>query len=253
MNSHEPHPHREDHDGRLHEGRPEAARERRIMVSVHIPKTAGMSFLVLLWSVFGKRKVHRDYGGIEWATDKLIQKALYSHEAKDPAEALRHACRRNKLRCIHGHFYAEKYYRLLPEADLVFWVRDPVERVISQFFHVRRVEDRDTEESRLVYEGQVNLWEYAEMEEIRNLQARRISNVPFEKFSFIGVAEHFEESVQAFSRTFNLRVKPKYARKKVNDNRQKPVLRNSRLREHIAALNKEDMDLYKRVLRSYGR
>ena len=59
--------------------------------------------------------------------------------------------------------------------------------------------------------------------------------------------------MEFFARRFSLRVRPKDWRRKVNENRHKPLLENSKLREHILSLNQPEQELYERVQGLYGR
>jgi hypothetical protein len=220
------------------------------LISVHVPKTAGSTFSALLKKNYGKR-LHFDYGPEHDFTTDLIREAFYSQGPEHAGEKLQEATAKNELGCIHGHFQAEKYYRLFPDADFIFWIRDPVERLISNFFFFRRYPEIGTELVRLVHEGEINIREFAEREELRNAHARMIQNVPMEKFSFIGLCEAYDQSVQRFAERFRVRSVPKRTRRE-NINTKKPLLQNKELRNYIRSLNQEDEDLYQSVRSSYG-
>jgi hypothetical protein len=222
--------------------------ERSPLVSVHIPKTAGITFHGILTRMYGKR-LHLDYGPDPYATTGLILETVYGGEGGQ--ERLYEAVRRDRIRCIHGHFPAEKYHALFPDSEFLAWLRDPAERVISEFFFCRNLARPFSDVDRLVQEGIINIREFAEMEQNRNRQSRMLSNVPFEKFVFIGLCEFFEESVRVFSRTFGVPIDPKRVKSK-NRNERKPVLSDESVKDYIRSLNPDDQHLYRTVKERYG-
>ena len=91
------------------------------LISMHIPKTAGTSFRNILESVYGKSQVVRF---------DMRDSHAYMNERRYPGRRLP-----NK-RVLHGHF---KLYKLADRFELpsgvktITWVRDPVDRVISNY------------------------------------------------------------------------------------------------------------------------
>lgn len=100
-----------------------------MIVSCHVPKTAGTSFGELLVKNFGDR-VLLDYGDrVGWDTDEGIAWRESRNLLNKPLPS--------KVHCVHGHFYLSKYLSLQPNLRVVTFVRDPVERVISNFRFLR--------------------------------------------------------------------------------------------------------------------
>jgi len=221
------------------------------LISVHVPKTAGSTFSVLLRKNFGKG-LHFDYGPEHETTTDLIRQAFHAGGGQQAAALLREACAHNRLSCIHGHFQAEKYYRLFPRADFVFWIRDPVERLLSNFYFFRRYPELGTDLVRQVHEGRINVREFAEREEFRNVHVRMIRNVPMERFAFIGLCECYDESVLRFAERFGVRSPLKQRVRSKNINTRKPRLDDEELRSYIRSLNAEDEALYRSVRAGYG-
>jgi hypothetical protein len=77
------------------------------IVSVHLPKTAGTTFRHMLQQAFPALTL--DYG--------------------EPHILAPH------IGCIHGHFFVEKYTGILPRARFIAWLRDPIERLVSQYHY----------------------------------------------------------------------------------------------------------------------
>ena len=90
--------------------RPASASGLDLLISLHIPKTAGMSFRSVLKKAYGKR-LHYDYRGDPSATSRLILETMYAPQVSDRAALLREACHDKRLRCIHGHFGAGNLLR----------------------------------------------------------------------------------------------------------------------------------------------
>jgi hypothetical protein len=93
-----------------------------MLISVHIPKCAGTTFHHLLRATHG-RGLWLNYGT-----------AFTRAEAREGLVP-------TGTDCIQGHFLADTFRDLLPTARLITWVRDPVERVVSNYHHCRRSPD----------------------------------------------------------------------------------------------------------------
>jgi len=94
------------------------------VVSVHVPKTGGMSFLDALRQIYGDEAVFPDngeYTGMEIAAMPL----------------------KPWHRVIHGHVWAGRYRRRLPDARMVTWLRHPVDWLISLYLFLDSLEQAD--------------------------------------------------------------------------------------------------------------
>src|ERR1700704_5394619 len=95
----------------------------KVIISVHVPKTAGVSFAIWLESVFGSGQIVRDNA------DRPIDPK--SEMNVDPAGFLsRNGAARQLPKgalVVHGHFWAKKYERT-ENAVRVTFLRDPIER-----------------------------------------------------------------------------------------------------------------------------
>jgi hypothetical protein len=221
-----------------------------MVLSVHVPKTAGTTFRFVLQALHRDR-LKFDYGAGSPLTNGLIRHAFYEGDrGGDSAVMLRDAYRSGRVSCIHGHFPASRYYPVFPGAEVIFWSRDPVERVISEFFHHRRYRHPGNPVNRLVHEGYVNIWQFAKLEEARNVQSRMLDGVPPENISFIGVCECFEDSIQAFARRNRMGIDASSV-KSWNRNGKKPLLNDPELRAYIRDLNREDQRLHETALNKY--
>ena len=105
-----------------------------MLVSVHIPKTAGSSFRAGLQDRFGERLL-LDYGdgpasGSVPARWRRLRNAV---KVRWQAESLL-----KEYDVVHGHFLASKYAFLGTRARLCAFFRDPVERIVSAYRYTSR-------------------------------------------------------------------------------------------------------------------
>ncbi|HEY1764120.1 MAG TPA: sulfotransferase family 2 domain-containing protein [Opitutaceae bacterium] len=171
-----------------------------MIVSVHVPKSAGTSFRRVLDEVCGAR-IWYNYG------------TIFSR-AQAKADLVP-----TGTRFIHGHFLADAFDDLFPERSLVTWVRDPVERLLSNYHHFLRSPDMRDDCCRALHEQKLNLRQFADLEFMRNYTGHYLANKPVEAFAFIGVAERFEESIRLFCETFGFRDAHRIPRDNTNPER----------------------------------
>lgn len=171
-----------------------------MMISMHIPKTAGTSFRAHLIAIFGD-DICFDYGSqysfVDSTPPNLSMRAfrLLNHLRDSARMRMR---QRPGDRCIHGHFQADKYLDRYPDARYVTWLRDPVERVVSQYRHWKRRPDRGHSISCRLHREKLSLERFAELEAVRNLHTRYFGGMKVEDFYFVGIQERYEADLAAF-------------------------------------------------------
>src|SRR5437773_5755585 len=113
-----------------------------MLISLHMPKTAGQSFAAALKAHFGDTLVE-DYGGFPMNTPEAVRNATALEESVALAE--------NEfpgVECIHGHFLPLKYSGLARrQATFITWMRHPVERVVSNYHYWKRTYQPETSPS----------------------------------------------------------------------------------------------------------
>ncbi|MGB3513307.1 MAG: sulfotransferase family 2 domain-containing protein, partial [Microcoleaceae cyanobacterium] len=118
------------------------------IISVHVPKTAGTTFRDVLEQVYGVAGICVD-NQLQYPTIKP------------------------QFRVIHGHFPMIKYEGKFPQAKRIIWLRNPVERLISQYFYWKNLPLENNPfndpHHKLVIEQNLSIVEFAEMPEMRNL------------------------------------------------------------------------------------
>lgn len=168
-----------------------------LLVSVHLPKTAGTSFGASLKAHFGDR-YRDDYG------DGGIGKPFGERCMHAMASAMRLAEEGgDAAACIHGHFLPLKYLLLGVRRELVFmtWMRDPVERLVSHYHFWQQSYDPGSSapHHREVIERGWSLERFCFSERFRNIYTQYLWGFPFENFSFIGISEFYEQDMVDFS------------------------------------------------------
>jgi Sulfotransferase family len=209
--------------------------ERPIVISVHIPKCGGFSFQRVLLRIYGKKGVWLNYGP---AISSPTQARC------DPIPP--------GVRCIHGHFMSNAFDTCATPFELVTWLRHPVERVISNYYHFLRHPDQNPC-CRELFDKRLSLEQFAELDLMRNEMTRYLAGKPVEAFRFIGILEEFEESLKAFGAVFGIQVPAAPPRENVNPDRITENYRvPDRTYQHILALNGRDLMTYNLAMARLG-
>jgi hypothetical protein len=203
-----------------------AAFPSEVVISVHIPKCAGTSFRHVLQRLYGERL---------WL----------NYEACFSREQARHAAVPENVACIHGHFLADTFNDRIAARRLITWVRHPVERLVSNYYHFLRSPDLRDDSCRQLLERELSLREFAELEWSQNVMSRYLAGCPLDAFAFIGVAERFHASLGLFGATVGHAVSGPPPR--VNVNPSRPAGRYALPegeRDYLLWLNDADFVLY---------
>jgi len=201
------------------------------IVSLHIPKSGGSSFRDFLGNLYGNGM--RTMYTPEETAPRLI------HEVElDP-----------RIRCLHGHFQADAYDHLLPDAVKVTWLRDPIERVVSGYYQFLRHPDTagDSDFNREFFESGMNLMEFARHENIRASLFWYLNAVPLEDFFFVGLTEAYDDSMRLFCHL--LGVPAPASSRTINTNPDKAVTQRYQLspahRSELEGLYAGEIELYR--------
>jgi hypothetical protein len=221
-----------------------------MMISVHLPKTAGVSFSNALEDIFGQALL-KDYEDYPINTDPY-QRKLAALKASIEYGEIDFA----HVPCVHGHFLPLKYLLLAERRKLTFvtWMRHPVQRLLSHYFYWRRSYSPDTAKvlHRRVVEEDWSLEKFCLSPELANLYSQFLWGFPLEMFSFIGITEHYKEDLKFFSNRY-LDNDLGYYEENVGDKQREGYLINDDLCEKIELHHKLDMDLYRRALEIRSR
>lgn len=215
-----------------------------MIISVHLPKTAGTSFFDALNTAFDG-KVLRDY------QDFPLHQTIHDRTYKAFADALfmedvlndKHA----EMQCIHGHFMPVKY-ALLPEhkTDFITWMRHPVNRLVSHYHHwVNTYNEHSPSLQKRVVEENWTLDDFACSLEMKNVYAQFLFSFPITRFKFIGITEYYSQDLNWLRENLlGQDIQESQLNRRKTDYSIDP-----KLKDEIETLHIEDMDLYEHALK----
>lgn len=187
----------------------------------HVPKCSGMTVILTFRTIYGDKNV--------WLDDDF-----------NPPPP--------NICAIVGHFRSHKYDEIFPDVPKITFLRDPVERLMSNYYFHKR--------SRFplprawwvneVRAGKMDVLEYAPYE--KNVLSHYVSREQVDTFTIVGLTEKFEESMKVFFDMFNdgqkVLVDP------YNKNLQRTTPRYDLpkdVRKKLEKIHEEDYEVYRRA------
>lgn len=170
------------------------------VIFLHIPKTAGTTFRGILERAYRPAQMREIYGD--------IPEAITSFQSLPKAE-------RKQIRCLLGHFEFGLHTDLPQPASYVTFLRDPIDRIISHYYYVRRSPGHYLHDT--VVSEEVALKDYVHLaDELSNGQTQMIAggaqeDAPEtwlkaakrnlrEHFAVVGITERFDASLALMAR-----------------------------------------------------
>jgi len=221
-----------------------------ILISLHMPKTAGSSFGLALKREYGE-------GFVEDYNDRPLQQQAPTRVGRALAQAgasMMGGGVDASTTCIHGHFLPVKYRFLRRPALFVTWLRDPVERIASHYHYWRRSYDRD---SSLPLHAQVveedwSFERFCEAPQLRNIYSKFLWGFPLARFSFVGISEYYESELERFASNFpnaNGKVSMELVRANENPGQPSVYVCDAHQRREIEQIHAADVALYESACR----
>jgi hypothetical protein len=221
-----------------------------MIISVHIPKTAGMAFRETLNNIFGK-DIFYDYGTQFSFTEPYSNSAreiFHLTKKKSKIFFRGHSGLRLSDKCIHGHFVSDKYDKLFPGSKKIVWLRDPVQRVASHYYYWLRRPDRSSVVCNYLLKNKLSLVDFANLDVMKNYQTRFLGSNSLDSFSCVGIQEHFDHSLDLMLNCLGAKSESKYVDSKINHNPNKDVSKSYDISATDASLiqeiNYSDFSLY---------
>lgn len=156
-----------------------------------------------------------------------------------------------KVQCIHGHFTWDdlhERFSLGEDVHYVTWLRDPVKRVISNYFFLKKIiaeRLRETPTENLMARMGKSLEEFVVQEETRDVMSKFVGE-HFDKFSCIGLQDYFEEDLKRMTQKMGW--KPlQNIEHNVTGKQNQSVVTPDQI-ELIKSMNSRDVELYNHAL-----
>ncbi len=176
---------------------------------------------------------------------------------RPPAEVRRRALRdavRNAWRpprevdCVH---FLPLKYRFVRGAVFTTWLRDPLERLGSQYHYWRRtLRDGAGALHRRMVEEDWSFERFVLGPEMRNAYHRLFWGFPFRRFAFVGITEHYDDDFREFCRRFLGREAEPEARNRNPEAPRSYFEDDPELKRRAEAWHAADVSLYRRALRA---
>lgn len=173
---------------------------KQLLISLHLPKTGGNSFLNAIQSRIGQGCV-QDYMDMNYIQAYFMGGVPGNAIRKIQAEDID-----PRVRCIHGHFLPAKYLELKQMQGIKFitWLCNPVDRLVSHYYFFLRSYDPNTAGPlfRKVIEEEWTLEKFCFLNEYKNIYAKYLVGFSFDYFDFVGLIEFYDEDLNYFSNKF---------------------------------------------------
>lgn len=221
-----------------------------LLFFLHIPKTAGTSFRLMLSEQIQQAHTYPNKTLI--AANKELYptfEQIFTLTNEELAQ----------LKLISGHYTAVKASLIENRRTIVF-LRDPIERCISHLYHLK-LKDERFKSSRISLEEVFNQTKRT----LNNTQVRYLSTIPctitletrhlesakefLSLCDFVGITEKFERSIAKFAKILDY-PKPKILEVNTTKQKHKPPI-SSALREQIILNNQYDIALYEHAIKIF--
>jgi hypothetical protein len=207
------------------------------LVSIHIPKTAGRSFKAILDSIYDNTKLAN------------FDLKNYPDKSVPPVEQFLSQLD-DTINVIHGHFQFNEINTLknINNVKIVTWLRDPVERVISNYCFFKKRISLALNNPDLQKRKNESLLEYASLDGSRNRMHRFLDGLNLNNIFFIGITESFETDLNFLAKKLNW---GPIEIPRINDNSEfksgLPAVTQQE-KKIIFDLNQIDIELYRKAL-----
>jgi len=214
-----------------------------MLISLHLPKTAGTSFSSSLEDFYGSTLL-RDYADLPINTPNFKRNMYASRMCiLNGIKSLKN------VQCIHGHFLPLKYL-LCRDTKFVTWMRDPIERLASHYFYWLRTYDPTNAPllHKRVVEEKWSLEHFCLGPELRNFYNQFLWGFSFKRFDFVGITEYYDTELEYFSNEFLETTLPLHRKNENPSIEKSSYFEDKNLREKVEQYHSRDVELYKRAL-----
>ena len=159
------------------------------LISIHIPKTGGTSFLNILCQVYRPETVFH------------FHKSNFADKSLPEVEQFK-ARLKADWRIIHSHYHYKEISDLIryDRTKVIAWLRDPVERVISDYSHFIKRRMNLPEDEDIGLRRNEPILKFARLPECRNRMSKFLSGRPIDQYFFLGISEFYDEDIRILAK-----------------------------------------------------
>lgn len=154
---------------------------------IHIPKTAGTSFRRAFESEF---HTFKDYGGNAKSTSNEMKQYIYQEH---DIYRLKKIINRYRQAWITGHVNLVKYYNFVPSTNIITYVREPFEQVVSHYNHYIKFHD---------FKGTFE--DFLSKPYSNNIQSKCLAALPLNLIGCVGITEFYDDSLTLINEQFSI-------------------------------------------------
>jgi Galactose-3-O-sulfotransferase len=226
------------------------------VVFLHIKKTGGVTLDEILYREYPKETTHQ--------IKAPLRETVAAFEQL-PKEA------RARIRLLTGHVHYGIHEYLSPPTTYITLLRDPLERVLSFYYSIRRKPGHPLHEA---VAGRMSLTDFVtsglsnqpDNGMVRVLAGRSFQDIPFgathpkmleaalehiaSHFEVVGTTERFDESLVLMHQALGWKRLPRYVHRNVTAQRPHAKSLTKQERSTIEGMNQLDRALYEEVVRS---
>jgi hypothetical protein len=208
------------------------------VVFVHVPKTAGTALRAAL-NAKRRKEILLDYGKRSRSTTEEVREYLAMDDRAGLCAAL--AARRRFV--VFGHLKAADYRALQPTVAFATFLRDPFDRVVSEFNHFVKH-----------HKYKRSFRTFIDSPPFRNRQSLFTEGIPLEAYSFVGLHETYDEDIARLAALMGVEITARQVNVGDYTGVDKAVLWE-RHGAHFQKVNSQDYALVARVreMRERGR
>lgn len=223
------------------------------LISQHIPKTAGATFLNLLKNIYGNDRVLNE------DKDRILDPcSIYNIDPERWKTKIALDVKKinRKAIVLHGHFTANKYRAFFPKAKNIVWLRHPVDRLISHYYFWKSMSSDVSKHTihKYMEKNKLSIIKFAQIPMMRNILSNfYLKGITLQDYDFIGIQEFFSEDLEYLKDLFGWSYDEKPAQINKNkerkyDKKRQSIHSDTKTIETLTDLNREDVDIYHEAL-----